>query len=79
LHPAIDDNAEKVELADSIVEIQTNSISLSSGQTLWFNSDSIIKYNNASSFEVGQLLEFKAWLNDDDSLIGIKVEVVDVE
>ena len=76
--PAIDANAEKVELVDSIAEVQTNSVLLSSGKTLWFNSESIIKYNNASSFEIGQLLEFKAWLNDDGSLIGIKVEVVDV-
>lgn len=75
--PVIDANAEKVEMEDTIAEIRDNSILLSSAKILWFDSESIIKYNNASDFELGQRLEFKAWLNPDGSLIGIKVEIVD--
>ena len=74
--PAVDANAYKVETADTIAEIRENSVLLTSGKILWFNSETIIKFNDASNFEVGQTLEFKAWVNPDDALIGIKVEVV---
>jgi hypothetical protein len=74
--PSIDANAYKVELVDTIAEIGDNSVVLSSGKILWFNSETIIKFNDASGFEVGQTLEFKAWMNPDGALIGIKVEVV---
>ncbi len=40
------------------------------------DAESIIKLNDASAFEIGQTLEFKAWMNFDGTLIGIKVEVV---
>ena len=73
--PAIDTAAYKVETADTIAEIRDNSVLLSSGKILWFNSETIIKYNDASAFEIGQTLEFKAWKNPDGNLIGIKVEV----
>lgn len=73
--PAIDANANKVELIDTIAEVRTNSVLLSSGVVLWFNADSIIKLNDATAFKIGQTLEFKAWVNPDGSLIGIKVEV----
>ena len=43
---------------------------------LWFDAETIIKFNDASGFEVGQTLEFKAWMNPDGTLVGIKVEVV---
>jgi len=74
--PVVDSNAAKVESADSIAAIGANSVLLSSGKTLWFDAATIIKFNDASGFEVGQTLEFKAWLNPDGSLIAIKVEVV---
>ena len=74
--PAIDPNADKVESEDSIEEIRESSVLLSSGKVLWFNSETIIKFNDASGFEPGQSLEFKAWVNPDGALIGIKVEVV---
>lgn len=72
----VDANAYKVESRDTIAAVGENNVLLTSGKVLWFNSDSIIKYNDASSFEAGQTLEFKAWLNPDGSLVGIKVEVV---
>ena len=75
--PAVDANASKIETADTVEEIYDNSVSLTSGKDLWFNSETIIKYNDASGFEVGQLLEFKAWSNPDGTLIGIKVEVAE--
>ncbi|MFC1664846.1 hypothetical protein ACFL17_04370 [Pseudomonadota bacterium] len=74
--PAIDSNAIKVELKRIIEDIRENRVLLTSGEVLWFSSESIIKYNDAPSFEVGQKLEFKAWRNPDDSLIAIKVEVI---
>jgi len=74
--PVIDANAEEIETAGSIAEIRENSVLLTSGEILWFNSATIIKFNDASGFEVGQTLEFKAWMNPDGNLIGIKVEVV---
>ena len=74
--PAIDSNANKVELTDTIAEVRETTVLLSSGKTLWFNSESIIKYNDASAFEVGQTLEFKAWKNADGALIAVKAEVV---
>ena len=74
--PAIDANAYKIETSDTIEEIRENSVLLSSGKILWFNSESIIKFNDASGFEVEQTLEFKAWQNPDGALIGIKVEVI---
>ena len=74
--PSIDANAEVVEYVDTIETVNNNNVLLSSGQTLWFNAESIIKYNDASAFASGQTLEFKAWQNPNDSLIGIKVEVV---
>ena len=73
--PAIDANAYEVGLADTIAEIKDNSVVLSSGKILWLNSETIIKFNDASGFEVGQTLQFKAWMNPDGALIGIKVEV----
>ena len=73
--PLVDTNAAKVESADTIAAIGENNVLLSSGKTLWFDAATIIKFNDASGFEVGQTLEFKAWLNPDGSLIGIKVEV----
>jgi hypothetical protein len=73
--PAVDANANKVELIDTIAEVRTNSVLLSSGAVLWFNAETIIKFNDATTFEIGQTLEFKAWVNPDGSLIGIKVEV----
>lgn len=73
--PEIDANASEVELKGTISEIHDNNVILSSGQTLWFNTDTIIKYNDANSFELGQDLEFKAWKNSDGALIGIKVEI----
>jgi hypothetical protein len=73
--PAIDPNAYKFESADNIEEIREDSVLLSSGLVLWFNSETIIKYNDASGFEVGELLEFKAWANPNGTLVGIKVEV----
>lgn len=73
--PAIDPNGYQLESADNIEEIRADSVLLSSGLVLWFNSETIIKYNDASGFEVGQLLEFKAWANPDGTLVGIKVEV----
>lgn len=73
--PAIDANAYEVELKDTIAEIKESNVVLSSGKILWFNSETIIKFNDASGFEVGQTLEFKAWMNPDGALIGIKVEV----
>ena len=75
--PVIDPNAYKVELTDTIEEIRENSVLLSSGKVLWFNSETIIKFNDASEFEFGQALEFKAWVNPDGALIGIKVEVAE--
>ena len=74
--PAIDPNAYQIESEDMIAEIRENSVLLTSGKILWFNSETIIKFNDASDFEVGQSLEFKAWLNPDGNLIGIKVEIV---
>ena len=74
--PAVDANAYKAELIDTIAEIRTNNVLLSSGDVLWFNADSIIKFNDATTFVIGQTLEFKAWVNPDGSMIGIKVEVV---
>ena len=73
--PAIDVDADKVELKDTVAQIRDNSVILASGKTLWFNPETIIKFNDASGFEVGQKLEFKAWMNPDGALIGIKVEV----
>jgi hypothetical protein len=73
--PAIDSNANEIESVDTIEEVRANSVLLSSGKILWFNSESIIKFNDASGFEVGQTLEFKAWENLDGALIGIKVEI----
>lgn len=73
--PTVDANAYEVETSDTIAEVRENSVLLSSGKILWFNSETIIKYNDASSFEEGQTLEFKAWQNPDGTLIGIKVEV----
>ncbi len=75
--PAVDANAFRIETADTIEEISDSSVLLTSGKVLWFNSETIIKYNDASGFEVGQLLEFKAWNNPDGALIGIKVEVAE--
>jgi len=75
--PAIDANATKVETAAAIEQVRGNNVLLTSGKTLWFNAESIIKYNDASGFEVGQRLEFKASQNPDGSLIGIKIEVVE--
>ena len=75
--PAVDANAYKIETADTIEQISDNSVLLTSAKVLWFNSETIIKYNDASAFEVGQLLEFKAWNNPDGALIGIKVEVAE--
>lgn len=74
--PAIDDAGEEVEMTGVIAETQENSVLLISGETLWFNSATIIKFNDASSLETGYPLEFKAWMNPDGTLIGIKVEVV---
>ena len=74
--PAISPDAEAIESSDTIAEVRSDSVLLGSGSILWFNADSIIKYNDASAFEVGQPLEFKAWENPDGALIGIKVEVV---
>ncbi len=73
--PAIDFNAESVELSGVIAEVRENSVLLASGNILWFNADTIIKFNDASGFEVDQTLDFKAWENPDGALIGIKVEV----
>ena len=73
--PAVDANAYKDELIDTIAEIRADSVLLSSGNVLWFNADSIIKLNDATAFEIGQTLEFKAWVNPDGSMVGIKVEV----
>lgn len=74
--PAVDTNAYKDELEDTIAEVRADSVLLSSGNVLWFNVDSIIKYNDATAFEIGQTLEFKAWVNSDGSMVGIKVEVI---
>lgn len=73
---AIDPSAEKVELSGIIDEVNENSVLLTSGRVLWFNTDTIIKFNDTSGFDVGQKLEFKAWANPDGTLIAIKVEVV---
>src|SRR5210317_1410461 len=58
--------------ANTITAIGANNVLLTSGKTLWFGAATIIKFNDASGFEMGQTLEFKAWLNPDGSLIGIK-------
>jgi len=73
--PAVDSNAVEVETKDTIEATGEDSVLLSSGKTLWFAADTIIKFNDASGFKPGQTLEFKAWLNPDGSLIGIKVEI----
>ena len=73
--PMVESNARKVEKTATIESIGDNHVVLTSGANLWFNADSIIKFNDASGFEVGQKLEFKAWQNADGTLIGIKVEV----
>jgi hypothetical protein len=73
--PVVDANAAEVESVDTIADIGPDGVLLSSGRTLWFDAGTIIKFNDASGFAVGQTLEFKAWLNPDGSLIGIKVEV----
>jgi len=75
--PVVDYDAEKVERTETIVEVRGDSVFLSSGETLWFNAESILKFGDASAFEAGQFLEFKAWKNSDGSLVAIKVEVVD--
>ena len=74
--PGVDANATKVELADTITSIGQDHVVLSSGATLWFDATTIIKYNDASGFAVGQTLEFKAWQNANGDMVGIKVEVV---
>jgi len=58
-------------------EVSETSVLLTSGKTLWLNSESIIYYNEASSFETGQILEFKGWKNPDESMVEIKAEVAD--
>ena len=73
--PIVDAYATKVEMSDTIAEFTTDGLLLSSGSDLQFNTDSIIKLNDASAFEIGQTLDFKAWMNPDGTLIGIKVEV----
>lgn len=73
--PAIDPDAQEVESVDTIAEVKENSVILASGKELWFSAESIIKFNDAAGFEIGQTLEFKAWENPDGALIGIKVEV----
>lgn len=75
--PAIDANADEIEReGEQISEIRENSVLLTSGERLWFNQNTIIKFNDASEFEVGQTLDFKAWINSDGTLIGIKVEIL---
>lgn len=74
--PAVDVNAYEIEAEDTIQEIRVNSVLLSSGKILWFNAETIIKFNDASAFAIGQTLGFKAWQNPDGALIGIKVEVI---
>jgi hypothetical protein len=73
--PTVDANAYEVESVDIIAEVGVDSVLLESGETLWFDADTIIKYNDASGLEAGQTLEFKAWANPDGALVGIKVEV----
>ena len=75
--PAIDVDAEVVEMISIVKERRDNNVMLLSGDTLWFSADSIIKFNDAPGFAIGQTLEFKAWLNPDGALVGIKVEVVE--
>jgi hypothetical protein len=73
--PAIDPDAQEAELSETVAAINENSVLLASGQTLWFNADTVIKYNDASGFAAGQQVEFTAWENPDGVLIGIKVEI----
>ena len=73
--PAVESNAGEVEGKATIAEVGESKLLLTSGKTLWFNSESIIKYNDAPAFAVGQNLEFKAWENSDGAFIAIKVEV----
>ena len=54
--PLVDANAAQVETADTIAEVGVNSVLLSSGKMLWFDAETIIKFNDASGFEVGQTL-----------------------
>jgi hypothetical protein len=75
--PVISSDAKKVERTGTIAEVRNDSVLLSNGKVLWFNADSIIKYNDASGFEEWQTLEFKAWLNPNGNFIGIKVEVAE--
>lgn len=75
--PAVDVNANEVEAEDTIQQIRVNNVLLSSGKILWFNAETIIKFNDASAFAIGQKLGFKAWQNPDGTLIGIKVEVIE--
>ncbi len=74
--PAIDPNAKKVERTATIVEVHDTNLLLSSGEVLWINSDTVVKYNDTSGFKPGQKLEFKAWKNPGDILIGMKIEVI---
>jgi hypothetical protein len=75
--PAIDFDAEKVELKGTIAEVSETSVLLTSGKTLWFDFESIINFNEASSFESGQNLDFKYWKNPDGSKVVTKAEVAD--
>lgn len=74
--PTIEADTTMVELSDTIAEVRTGSVLLSSGSVLWFNAESIIKLNDATAFAVGQTVDFKAWMNADGTLIAIKLEVV---
>lgn len=47
--PAIDANAAKIETADTIAEIRSSGVLLASGKTLWFDDQTIVKFNDASS------------------------------
>jgi hypothetical protein len=78
--PEMDADAVQVESTSRIQEVLTSaSVRLESGEIMWFNAATVIKLNEASSFAAGQLVDYKAWLNPDGNLIGIKVEVVDEE
>lgn len=75
--PTIVDDAEEVELIDVVEDVFDNRVTLSAGEVLWFNADTILKLNDAPELVTGLSLEFKAWDNLDGNLIGIKVEVME--
>lgn len=71
------DDGEEVELIDVVEEVFDNRVTLSTGEVLWFNADTILKLNDAPELVTGLSLELKAWDNLDGNLIRIKVEVME--